>query len=90
MYTHELTITGYVQNVGFRAYVSQTARAHGVKGETWNGEDRAVYVIAQHEDEAVLKRFEEEMWRGPGRVDDVRVEPVEKQDYDWFEISATK
>jgi acylphosphatase len=90
MHTHELAITGYVQNVGFRAYVSQTARANGVKGETWNGQDRSVHVIAQHEDEAVLTRFEEEMWRGPGRVDGVRVEATEKPAYDWFEVKGTR
>lgn len=86
----EILVAGYVQGVGFRHYVYQTALATGVKGEVWNGADRAVHLIAQHEDEAVIERFREEMWRGPGRVDEVRCEPVEAKCYTEFEVSPTR
>ena len=85
-----LTISGYVQGVGFRLYVGQSAKAMGVQGEVWNGRDRAVHVIAQHNDEAVLRRFEEEMWRGPGRVDEIRAEPCEPRLYEGFGVSASR
>ena len=90
MPTQEIRVTGYVQGVGFRSYVFQTAVTNGVRGETWNGRDGAVHVIAQHDDEAVLKRFEEEMWTGPGRVDGVRVEGAIEGNYAGFEISAAR
>ena len=85
-----LTIKGYVQGVGFRYYVGETAEAMDIHGEVWNGLDRAVHVVAQHSDEAVLKRFEEEMWRGPGRVDEVVTEPCETKRYHGFGVSATR
>ena len=85
-----LVIRGYVQGVGFRYFVQQTAEANEVHGEVWNGRDQAVHVIAQHEDEAVLKRFEEEMWNGPGRVDDVLTEPCVTKTYYGFGVSATR
>ncbi len=61
-----------------------------IEGEVWNGRDRAVHVVAQHEDEAVLKRFEEEMWRGPGRVDEVLTERADPKDYSGFGVSTTR
>jgi len=85
-----VVVKGYVQGVGFRHYVQSTAEATGVKGEVWNGLDRAVHVIAQHDDEAVLKRFEEEMWRGPGRVDKVLSEPCMVKAYYGFGVSSTR
>ena len=90
MHTLSLRIKGYVQGVGFRYFVQQTAEANGVQGEVWNGGDRAVHVIAQHEDEAVLKRFEEEMWNGPGRVDEVLREPYAAKEYSVFSVSLTR
>ena len=90
MFSHEIRISGYVQGVGFRGYVRQTAAANGIKGEAWNAVDRTVRVIAQHEDEAVLKRFEEEMWDGPGRVDDLKIEPGPDRVYPDFVISERR
>lgn len=90
MHTHEIVVSGYVQGVGFRSYVEKTASANGIKGEVWNGRDGNVWVIAQSPDEAVLKRFEEELWNGPGRVDDVRSALAQKGAYDWFDVGPTR
>jgi acylphosphatase len=90
MASKEIKITGYVQGVGFRGYVKQTAFANGIKGETWNARGGSVRVIAQHDDEAVLKRFEEEMWNGPGRVDEVRVEEGPSRVYPDFQVTETR
>jgi acylphosphatase len=90
MFSRELRITGYVQGVGFRNYVYVTALANNVKGEVWNGVDQAVYVLAQHEDEATLKRFIEEMWTGPGRVDQVQAVDATRADRADFQIGLTR
>lgn len=90
MHTVHIIVTGYVQGVGFRNYVEITARTMGIKGEVWNGHDRAVHIVAQHADESVLKRFEEEMENGPGRVDEVRVSPAPDKDYRGFEVTASR
>ena len=89
-HSSEITVRGYVQGVGFRAYVQQTARANGINGEVWNARDGSVQVIAQHEDEATLKRFEEELWNGPGRVDEVRTEPGPSKLYGDFQVSHSR
>ena len=90
MHSHQVTVSGYVQGVGFRSYVLHTAHATGIVGEVWNGRLGDVEIVAQHSDESVLKRFEEEMWNGPGRVDGVRVAPIEVRGYQGFEVSASR
>lgn len=90
MVSHELRISGYVQGVGFRGYIKQTAFANGIKGEAWNTDAGIVRVIAQHEEEGTLKRFEEEMWNGPGRVDDVKVEEGPSRVYADFQVTETR
>jgi acylphosphatase len=83
----EITVQGYVQGVGFRMYVQQTARAHGIAGQVWNESDGSVKVVAQHADPSELKRFGELMWHGPGRVDQVQVsEQASTKDYKDFQI----
>ena len=59
---------GRVQGVGFRYFVSQTARSLGVLGEVWNRRDGGVEVIAEHEEPMVLVEFENLLWEGPGYV----------------------
>src|SRR3954454_2539141 len=43
----EARVWGRVQGVGFRAFVRDEARRLGLHGVVWNGDDGAVYVIAE-------------------------------------------
>jgi acylphosphatase len=90
MTTYQLTIKGYVQGVGFRFYVEQSAKAAGVTGEVWNDKDGHVLAIVQHQDENLLKAFTERMRNGPGRVDDVVETTIEKESYAGFHVSSTR
>lgn len=90
MFAHQISVSGYVQGVGFRSYVLQTARHAGIVGEAWNSRSGSVEIVAQHADENVLKLFQEEMWNGPGRVDDVRVSPIEVRGYAGFEVTISR
>lgn len=51
-----LLISGYVQGVGFRAFVQKEAERLGVVGWVRNTEDGKVEVVAQG-DEETLKKF---------------------------------
>ena len=90
MPAHHISVSGYVQGVGFRNYVLQTARHSGILGQVWNSRSGTVEIVAQHTDENALKLFEEEMWNGPGRVDDVKVSDTQAHSYASFEVSATR
>ena len=71
MQSYSYLVTGRVQGVGFRAYVADVADQMGLTGAVWNTSQGEVAVSASHESEEVLKRFEAQLWRGPGRVDNV-------------------
>ena len=43
----EACVRGRVQGVGFRVFVRDAARRLGLHGVVWNGDDGAVYVIAE-------------------------------------------
>jgi acylphosphatase len=43
----EACVRGRVQGVGFRAFVCDRADRLRVRGAVWNGDDGAVYVIAE-------------------------------------------
>lgn len=70
-----VVVSGYVQGVGFRAYVVREARRLGVRGSVWNRSDGKVELVAEHEDEKALGTFVARVWVGPGRVSDVQVTP---------------
>lgn len=78
-------VQGRVQGVGFRWWTRQTASALGVVGSVQNLPDGSVHVAARA-DEATLRRFADNLRKGPAlaRVKDVREIPVELPD----EISA--
>ena len=90
MTTHQLTIKGHVQGVGFRNYVEQSADRADIKGEVWNGKDGNVYAIIQHQDESQLRAFAELLWKGPGGVNSVESKSIEKDPYGGFHFSATR
>ncbi len=43
----EACVRGRVQGVGFRAFIRDQAGRLGVRGLVWNGDDGAVYVVAE-------------------------------------------
>lgn len=76
--TREYRVTGRVQGVGFRWFVSDSAAREGLSGHVRNLPDGSVEAVAEGEAEA-LSRFEAALWRGPSRarVDDVRISEIE-------------
>jgi acylphosphatase len=68
-------VTGRVQGVGFRYFAQAAARMEGLSGWVQNQPDGSVEVVAEGDQESVL-RFEAKLRRGPAgaRVEDVRVD----------------
>lgn len=69
----ECQVTGRVQMVMFRDFVTREARSLGIKGTVKNNADGSVSIIAEG-DEVVLHAFLELVGKGPllARVDKVR------------------
>ena len=79
-------IAGRVQGVGFRYFVREAARRHGVRGDVRNLPDGRVEMRACGDD---LGPFLSEVRRGPAgsRVDDVEsLKPDSGLEFDGFEI----
>lgn len=74
--TRRYVVTGRVQGVGFRMFVTDAARRDGVSGQVRNLPDGRVEAIADGDTDA-LARFEAALWRGPSRA---RVEAVDVTD----------
>jgi acylphosphatase len=66
-------VHGYVQGVGFRAFVAREARRLGLSGTVRNRPDGAVEVIAEGE-RSVLEELRERLRRGPNEAEVQRVE----------------
>ena len=66
----EARVTGRVQGVGFRVYTRDLARKLDLRGGVRNGDDDAVYLMAEGPREK-LDDLVNALWRGPGRVDNV-------------------
>lgn len=58
MKTTELIVSGRVQGVGFRNYVSQIAKNLNIKGTVRNLSDGDVKIIAQTDDDTLNKMVE--------------------------------
>lgn len=70
-------VSGLVQGVGFRWATARLARSLGIRGTVRNLPDGAVEVEA-HGAAELLDRFREALGSGmPGRVDAVRMDPIE-------------
>jgi acylphosphatase len=66
-------VHGYVQGVGFRAFVAREARRLGLAGTVRNRADGAVELVAEGE-RAVLEELRERVRRGPSEAEVQRVE----------------
>jgi len=85
-----IVVTGRVQGVGFRYFVTRRAGALGVRGEVWNCRDGGVEIVAEHESDETLRDFADSMRDGPGRVAGVIVEPFFEKGYRDFAIGPTR
>ncbi len=65
-------VRGRVQRVGYRMFVEDTARREGLRGYVRNQHDGSVEILAEGDDESML-RFEQAIRRGPigARIDEV-------------------
>ena len=83
----DLTITGHVQGVSFRAYTAERARDLGLVGWVENLDDGSVHVRAQGDPDAVESLVD---WchDGPSsaRVGDVEVRDVAPESVDDFSV----
>ncbi len=66
----EIRIYGLVQGVGFRAYTRRRALDLGLRGFAKNEIDGSVYVVAEGEEDKLMKLLEY-VKKGPGRVENV-------------------
>jgi acylphosphatase len=83
-------VQGWVQGVGYRAYVHRVAWDLGVVGEVWNTPDGRVAGYAMHSNLDSLERFKAHLWEGPGSVDSVELEEVDApRVYTDFTITMT-
>lgn len=80
-------IHGFVQGVGFRAFVYHHARALGVKGFVQNEVDGSVTVVAEGNEKA-LEELEMYLKSGPSfsKVEEVNVVEIPPENYNDFEI----
>ena len=80
-------IHGFVQGVGFRAFVYHWARTLGIKGFVQNEIDGSVTVVAQASEEN-LKEFRRYLKSGPtlSRVESVEEFEIPFTNYKDFEI----
>jgi len=82
-----LTVSGRVQNVGFRFHTQKAAQKHGISGFVKNLYDGSVYIEAEGEEEN-LGQFVLWCHQGPAwaRVDRVNIQNSQVQDYEAFSI----
>ncbi len=85
-----LRITGRVQGVGFRAWMSHVARRAGLSGWVRNRHDGSVEALVIGE-EAAVERLVEASRRGPpmARVDGVVADPAQDDGSAGFEERPT-
>ena len=82
-----ITVTGRVQNVGFRYYTHRSAIELGINGFVKNRSDGSVYIEAEG-DEVALATFIAWCHHGPAwaRVDEVLIQEQPLQDFKGFAV----
>lgn len=78
----EAVVRGYVQGVGFRAFVVRQARALGVAGWVQNRDDGAVEVVAEG-DRPDLLALAERLGQGPSEAE------VQDVELSWLPFSGS-
>jgi acylphosphatase len=86
--TYKFNITGLVQGVWYRKFVSENAKKHGFKGYVKNLEDKSVEAVANIKDENELQKFIEILKEGSphSKVENIRYEKIEDMNFSNFEI----
>lgn len=84
-----ITVSGRVQNVGFRYYTLQAANKYGISGFVKNQADGSVHIEAEAEEQALVE-FINWCKNGPGhaQVIDVRIEDMPIMGYSGFKIKS--
>ena len=87
MKTLQITVTGRVQGVFFRASTKAVADQMGIKGFVKNQADGTVLIHAEGE-EIFMEDFLDWCKYGPddARVDDIQVEEIEVKNYRNFDV----
>ena len=88
MKTYKFLISGKVQGVWYRKFVSENAKKRGFKGYVKNLPDGRVEAVANIENEKRLKEFIEILKEGSpfSRVEDIKIEEISNIEFDDFEI----
>ena len=88
MKTYKFLISGKVQGVWYRKFVSENARKKGFKGYVKNLPDGRVEAVANIENEDRLKEFIEILKEGSpfSVVENIEYEEIENQNFNDFEI----
>jgi acylphosphatase len=87
MKTIDITVSGRVQAVGFRAFTRRNAVMLGVRGYVENLDDGRVHAILEGDDHQVEKLIEL-VRQGPrmSQVRDVRVKPADRVGFANFDV----
>jgi acylphosphatase len=85
--SYNITVSGKVQNVGFRYYTARTALEFNIDGFVKNKLDGTVYIEAEGEEDA-LEAFIEWCRRGPdyARVDRIAIQEQPIMNYEGFRV----
>lgn len=88
MKTYRFLISGRVQGVGYRAYVSENAKKNGFKGYVKNLIDGRVEAVANIENEDRLKDFIKILKEGSpfSEVRNIEYEEIPYMEFDDFTI----
>ncbi len=88
MKTYKFLVSGKVQGVWYRKYVSENAKKHGFKGYIKNLPDGRVEAVANIENDDRLKEFIEILKEGSpfSRVENIEIKEIPNIKFNDFEI----
>lgn len=75
--TKRIILKGIVQGVGMRFFCRQTARRIGIRGFVRNVSNGSVEIIAQGDENALLRFVNQIKSSGPGQVDSIQVDTLD-------------
>jgi len=86
--TYRFLVSGKVQGVWYRKFVSQNAKKRGFKGYVRNLPDGRVEAVANIENEEKLKEFIDILKKGSpySIVENIEYTPIQKMEFSDFEI----